>query len=133
FIELIKKYVEDNDIERPFDFVVKSVANKSGDKVRIIQAIDKRISIDEIAKMLNMKRGVLIDEIETIVNSGTKVNIDYYLNDILDEELIGYIYDYFRTAETDSIDTAFEEFKGDDVEPENIHLVRIKFMSELAN
>jgi ATP-dependent DNA helicase RecQ len=133
FTDVIKKYVEENDIERPTDFVVKSVVNKSGDKVRIIQAIDKRISIDEIAKMLGMKRGVLINEIETIVNSGTKVNIDYYLNDILDEDLIGDIYDYFRTAETDSLDAAFEEFKGDDVEPENIHLVRIKFMSELAN
>ena len=133
FTEVIKKYVEENDIERPTDFVVKSVVNKSGDKVRIIQAIDKRISIDEIARMLNMKRGVLINEIETIVNAGTKVNIDYYLQDILDEDLIGDIYEYFRTAETDSLDDAFEEFKGDDVEPENIHLVRIKFMSELAN
>ena len=133
FTDVIKKYVEENDIERPTDFVVKSVVNKSGDKIRIIQAIDKRISVDEIAKMLNMKRGVLINEIETIVNSGTKVNIDYYLNDILDEDLIADIYEYFRTAETDSLDDAFEEFKGDDVEPENIHLVRIKFMSELAN
>ena len=133
FTDLIRKYVEENDIERPTDFVVKSVVNKSGDKIRIIQAIDKRISIDEIAKMLNMKRGVLINEIETIVNSGTKVNIDYYLTDILDEDLIADIYEYFRTAETDSLDDAFEEFKGDDVEPENIHLVRIKFMSELAN
>lgn len=133
FIDLIKKYVDDNDIDRPTDFVVKSVLNKSGDKVRIIQAIDKRISIDEIAKMLGMKRGALIDEIETIVNSGTKVNIDYYLNDIMDEELIGYIYDYFRTAPSDSLDAAFEEFKDDDVEIENIHLVRIKFMSEMAN
>jgi len=133
FTDVIRKYVDENEIERPTDFVVKSVVNKSGDKVRIIQAIDKRISIDEIAKMLGMKRGVLINEIETIVNSGTKVNIDYYLNDILDEDLINDIYEYFRTAETDSLDAAFEEFKGDDVEPENIHLVRIKFMSELAN
>jgi ATP-dependent DNA helicase RecQ len=133
FIELIKKYVDDNDIERPSDFVVKSVVNKSGDKVRIIQAIDKRISIDEIARMLNMKRGALINEIETIVNSGTKVNIDYYLNDVIDEDILGYIYDYFRTAETDSIDAAYEEFKDDDVDPENIQLVRIKFMSEQAN
>ena len=133
FLELIKTYVEDNDIDRPSDFVVKSVVNKSGDKVRIIQAIDKRISIDEIAKMLGMKRGVLINEIETIVNSGTKLNIDYYLNNIMDEELIGYIYDYFRTAKTDSLDDAFEEFKDDNVEIEDIHLVRIKFMSELAN
>src|ERR1041385_2096550 len=86
FIELIKKYVEENEIERPTDFMVRGVVNKSGDKVRIIQAIDKKISIDEIAKMLNMKRNILIQEIETIVNSGTKVNIDYYLREILDEE-----------------------------------------------
>lgn len=133
FIDAIKKYVDDNDIERPTDFVVKGVVNKSGDKVRIIQAIDKRISIDEIAKLLGMKRGQLINEIETIVNSGTKVNIDYYLKNIIDEELIGYIYDYFRTASSDSLDAAYEEFKDDDVDIENIHLVRIKFMSELAN
>jgi ATP-dependent DNA helicase RecQ len=133
FIEEIAKYVEDNDIDRPTDFVVKGVVNKSGDKVRIIQAIDKRISIDEIAKMLGMKRGQLIAEIETIVNSGTKVNIDYYLNNILDEELIGYIYDYFRAATSDSLDAAYEEFKNDDVDIENLQLVRIKFMSELAN
>ncbi len=133
FIDAIKKYVDDNDIERPTDFVVKGVVNKSLDKVRIIQAIDKRISIDEIAKLLGMKRGQLINEIETIVNSGTKVNIDYYLKNIIDEELIGYIYEYFRTAATDSLDAACDEFKDDDVDIENIHLVRIKFMSELAN
>lgn len=133
FVDAIAKYVKDNDIERPTDFVVKGVVNKSLDKVRIIQAIDKRISIDEIAKMLGMKRGQLINEIETIVNSGTKVNIDYYLKNIIDEELIGYIYEYFREAATDSLDAAYEEFKNDDVDIENIHLVRIKFMSEMAN
>jgi len=133
FINLIKKYVDENEIDRPYDFLVKGVVNKSGDKVRIIQAIDKRIGVDEIAKMLGMKRGQLINEIETIVNSGTKVNIDYHLNSILDEELLGYIYDYFRTASTDSIDAAFEEFKDDNVEPEDLQLVRIKFMSEMAN
>ena len=133
FVDAIAKYVKDNDIERPTDFVVKGVVNKSLDKVRIIQAIDKRISIDEIAKMLGMKRGQLINEIETIVNSGTKVNIDYYLKNIIDEELIGYIYEYFREASTDSLDAACEEFKNDDVDIENIHLVRIKFMSEMAN
>jgi ATP-dependent DNA helicase RecQ len=133
FVEAIAKYVDDNEIDRPTDFVVKGVVNKSGDKVRIIQAIDKRISIDEIAKMLNMKRGQLINELETIVNSGTKVNLDYYLNNIMDEELIGYIYDYFRSAPTDSLDAAYEEFKNDDVDIENLQLVRIKFMSELAN
>ncbi|MES2622703.1 MAG: DNA helicase RecQ [Bacteroidota bacterium] len=133
FIEAIKQYVEENDIERPTDFVVRGVVNKSGDKVRIIQAIDKKISIDEIAKMLGKKRTDLITELEAIVNSGTKLNIDYYLFNILDEDLVKDIYDYFRGAATDSLDAACEEFKNDDVEPENIQLVRIKFMSELAN
>jgi ATP-dependent DNA helicase RecQ len=133
FIEEIKKYVEENDIERPTDFVVKGVVNKSGDKIRIIQAIDKKISIDEIAKMLGKKRIDLIHELETIVNSGTKLNLDYYLETIIDEDLIADIYDYFRGAETDSLDDAYEEFKNDDVDVENLQLVRIKFMSELAN
>lgn len=133
FIEEIKKYVDENDIDRPTDFVVKGVVNKSGDKIRIIQAIDKKISIEEIAKMLGKKRTDLIHELETIVNSGTKLNLDYYLETIMDEDLIDDIYEYFRTAETDSLDDAFEEFKNDDVDVENLQLVRIKFMSELAN
>ncbi len=133
FIEMIKKYVDENEIDRPTDFVVRGVVNKSGDKIRIIQAIDKKISIDEIAKMLGKKRPELINELETIVNSGTKLNIDYYLFNIMDEELVGYIYDYFREAPTDSLDEAYEEFKDDEVETENLQLVRIKFMSELAN
>jgi ATP-dependent DNA helicase RecQ len=133
FIEEIKKYVEENDIDRPTDFVVKGVVNKSGDKIRIIQAIDKKISIDEIAKMLGKKRPELIQELETIVNSGTKLNLDYYLEVILDEDLIKDIYDYFRKAQTDSLDDAYDEFKNDDVDIENLQLVRIKFMSELAN
>ena len=133
FIEAIKKYVEENDIERPTDFVVKGVVNKSGDKIRIIQAIDKKISIDDIAKMLGKKRSELIHELETIVNSGTKLNLDYYLETIIDEDLIEDIYEYFRTAPNDSLDAALEEFDKDDIEMENLQLMRIKFMSELAN
>lgn len=133
FIEAIKKYVEENDIDRPTDFVVKGVVNKSGDKIRIIQAIDKKIAIDEIAKMLGKKRAELIHELETIVNAGTKLNLDYYLETIIDEDLIEDIYEYFRTASSDSLDDAYEEFKNEDVEMENLQLVRIKFMSELAN
>jgi hypothetical protein len=133
FIELIAKYVEENEIDRPTDFVLKSVANKGTDKIKIIQAIDKRISIDEIAKTLGMKRGELINEIESIVNSGTKVNIDYYLNSIIDEELIEYIFEYFKNSETESLDAAADEFKNDDIEIEDLQLARIKFMSEMAN
>lgn len=133
FLDLIKKYVEDNDIDRPNDFVLKSVVGKGTDKIKIIHSIDKRISLDEVAKTLGMKRGDLITELETIVNSGTKLNIDYYLYDIMDEELVGYIFDYFREAQTDSLDAAYDEFKDDDVDIEQLQLVRVKFMSELAN
>jgi ATP-dependent DNA helicase RecQ len=133
FVDMIKQYVDEHEIDRPTDFVVKGVVNKSLDKVRIIQSIDKRISIEEIAKLLGMKRQQVIDEMEAIVHSGTKVNIDYYLNEIMDEDLIHDIYEYFRSAETDSLDDAYEEFKNDDVDVENLQLVRLKFMSELAN
>ncbi|MBS1613395.1 MAG: DNA helicase RecQ, partial [Bacteroidetes bacterium] len=127
FLDLIKKYVEDNDIDRPNDFVLKSVVGKGTDKIKIIHSIDKRISLDEVAKTLGMKRGDLINELETIVNSGTKLNIDYYLYDIMDEELVGYIFDYFREAQTDSLDAAYDEFKDDDVDIEQLQLVRVKF------
>ncbi len=133
FVDMIKQYVDEHEIDRPTDFVVKGVVNKSLDKVRIIQSIDKRISIEEIAKLLGMKRQQVIDEMEAIVHSGTKVNIDYYLNEIMDEDLIHDIYEYFRSAESDSLDSAYEEFKNDDVDVENLQLVRLKFMSELAN
>jgi len=133
FLKMIADYVEENEIDRPTDFVLKSVANKGTDKIKIIQAIDKRISIDEIAKTLGMKRGELINELESIVNSGTKINIDYYLNSIIDEELMGYIFEYFKNSETDSLDAAADEFKDDDIEMEDLQLARIKFMSEMAN
>lgn len=133
FIEMIKAYVEENEIDRPSDFVVKSVASKSADKVKIIQAIDKRLSVEEIARTLNMKRGELINEIESIVHSGTKLNLDYYLTDLIDEDLLGDIYAHFRSSETDSLDAAYDEFKNDGIEQEDIQLVRIKFLSENAN
>lgn len=133
FIEMIRQYVEDNEIDRPTDFIVRSVANKSGEKIRIIQAIDKRISLDDLARTLGISRKDMIVELETIVHSGTKVNIDYHLNNIMDEELVKDIYDYFRSAETDSLEAAMDEFSNDGVEMDEIQLVRIKFMSELAN
>ncbi len=133
FIELIKKYVEDNEVDRPGDLVVKNIAAKSGEKVKIIQMVDKRLSVEEIAKNLNMKRTDLINELESVVNSGTKLNLDYYLNELLDEDLVKDIYDYFRTAKSDSLQEAYNEFEDDDVELENLQLVRIKFMSEMAN
>ena len=133
FLELIKQYVDDNDIDRPTDFIVKSVANKAGEKIKIIQAIDKRISLDDLARSLGISRKDMITELETIVHSGTKLNIDYHLNNTMDEDLVQDIYDYFRSSESDSLEAAMDEFSNDGVEVDEIQLVRIKFMSELAN
>ena len=133
FIELIEKYVDENNIERVQDFVMKSIVNKSGQKVNIITNIDKKLPLDDIAKSQSKKIEDLILEIENIVASGTKINIDYYLNTILDEDAQEEIYDYFlEDAETDNIQEAFEEFDGDYTEDE-LRLMKIKFMSEMAN
>ena len=132
FIELISKYVEDNNIERPQDFVVKSMVNKSGLKVHIIQNIDRKMPLEDIASSKGKSVDEIINEIEGIVGSGTKINIDYYINEQLDDEDQEDIYDYFLEAETDSLDEAYEEFEGD-YEEEQLRLMRIKFMSEMAN
>ncbi len=132
FLDLISKYVEDNEIERPQDFVVKSVVNKSGLKVHIIQNIDRKVPLEDIAKAKGKELPDVITEIEAIVGSGTRVSIDYYINDILDEDEQTDIYDYFMESETDEIDAAYEEFEGDFSE-EQLRLMRIKFMSEVAN
>ena len=133
FIKLIKDYVDEKEIIRPQDMVVKSVINKSGVKVYIIQSIDRKLSLDDIAQAKNMEFMELIDEIEAIVNSGTKLNIDYYLDEIMDEEKLEEIYEYFREAETESIDEALAELGEEYFSEEEIRLVRIKFFSELAN
>ena len=132
FIELISKYVEENDIDRPQDLVVKSIVNKSGLKVHIIMNIDRKLPLDDIAKAKGLKLNEVISEIESIVASGTKVNINYYIDDVLDEDVQEEIYEYFMEAETDSLEDAFKEFGGDYSE-EEIRLMRIKFMSEMAN
>ncbi|HIE15875.1 MAG TPA: RecQ family ATP-dependent DNA helicase, partial [Bacteroidales bacterium] len=132
FIDLIKKYVKDNEIERPQDIVVKSAVNKSGIKVFIIKAIDRKISLEEIAKTKDFDFLELLDEIESIIYSGTKLDIDYYLTEIMEPDKRDEIYEYFLQAETDSLDEAFEEF-GDFYTEEEIRLVRIKFLSEMAN
>ncbi len=133
FVEIIGEYVEEKEILRPLDMVVKSVVNKSGAKVYIIQNIDRQLSLDDIANAKNMELMDLIDEIEVIVNSGTKLNIDYYLNEIMDEEKLDEIFEYFREAETESIDQALSELGEEYFSEEEIRLVRIKFFSELAN
>ena len=133
FLDLIKKYVEENNIERVQDFVVKSIVNKSGKKVNIITNIDRKLPLEDIAKSQNKKIEELISEIENIVASGTKINIDYHLNNIIDEESQKEIYEYFlEDAETDNIKDAFDEFEGNYSE-EELRLMKIKFMSEMAN
>jgi len=132
FIALIKRYVEDNDIDRPQDVVMKSVVNKSGLKVQLIQNIDRKLPLDDIAGAQGKTVDEVIDEIEQIVTSGTRVNINYYIDDILDQDTQEDIYEYFSEAETDDLQAAYDEFDGDYSE-EELRLVRIKFMSEMAN
>ena len=132
FLALIQNYVEENDIERPQDMVVKSIINKSGLKVQLIQNIDRKLPLEDIGAAQGKSLPEVIDEIEAIVSSGTRVNINYYINDILDPENQEEIYDYFSEAETDEITDAYKEFDGDYSE-EELRLMRIKFMSEMAN
>jgi len=133
FIEFIAKYVAENNIERPQDMVVKSIVNKSGLKVYIIQSTDRKLPLEDIASAKGLNMPKLVAEIENIVYSGTKVNINYYLDDVLDEDQQEEILDYFKEdAETDSIEEAITEFDGD-YEEEDLRLMRIKFMSDFAN
>jgi len=134
FVELIAKYVEEKEIIRPQDMIVKSVVNKSGLKVYIIQSIDRKIPLDDIADAKGISMDQLLDEIEAIVNSGTKLNLDYYLNCVMDSEHQQDIYEYFREeAETESIEDAVNELGEDEYSIEDIRLMRIKFISELGN
>ncbi len=132
FISLIKKHCEENNIERPEDLRVRTVAKKSVIKVKIIQSIDRQVALDDIALAQGMDFDDLIDEIEAIVYSGTKINIDYFLNEVIDEDHIADIYDYFKESETDNIEAAMEEL-GNDYSEEEIRLVRIKFLSDMGN
>jgi ATP-dependent DNA helicase RecQ len=133
FVAAIAKYVEENEIERPMDMVVKTVANKSVLKVYIITSTDKKIPLNDIAKAKGLSMDELIKEMEMIVFSGTRLNIDYYLEDILDEDSIEEIYDHFMDeAEEGTLEEAVQEF-GADYSEEEIRLVRMKFMSEVAN
>jgi ATP-dependent DNA helicase RecQ len=132
FVELIKNYVEDNSIERPNDMVVKSLVNKSGMKVQLIQNIDRKLPLEDIGHSQGKTLVQVIEEIEAIVSSGTRVNINYYIDDILDSDNQEEIFDYFIEAETDQIMDAYNEFDGDYSEDE-LRLMRIKFMNEYAN
>ena len=133
FIDLIKRYVEEKEIIRPQDMVVKGVANKSNNKIFIIQSIDRKMDFEDIARARNLDMDELLSEIEAIVNSGTRLDIQYYLNTIMDEDKVEDIYLYFKEdAETDSLDAAIDEL-GSEYSEEEIRLVRIKFISEVAN
>lgn len=132
FYELIKRHCEENEIERPEDMRIRTVANKSKLKVSIIQGIDRKVNLEDLAEAQNIDFDALLDEIDAIVYSGTKLDIDYYVKEILDEDQIQEIYQYFRESESDNIDVALDEF-GDEYEEDELRLVRIKFLSELAN
>ena len=131
FIKLISRHVEENEIERPEDLVVRAVPSKSNIKIAIIHAIDRKIPLEEIAKSKMMEFDELLDEIEAIVNSGTKINLNYYIDDILDEEQQTDICDYFRESESGDLSDAYKEF-GDEFREEDIRLMRIKFMSDMG-
>lgn len=133
FIDCIKSYVEENDIERPQDMVVKTVANKSSNKVYIIQSIDRKLPIDDIASAKGLKVEELLTEIETIVESGTRVDLNYYLNDLLDEYQEEELDEFFRESEEGSFEEARAEFEEDEYTDEELRLFRIKFISEVAN
>ena len=133
FISTIKSYVEEYDIIRPVDFTMKSVANKSKNKVLIIQSIDKKVPFEDIADTLNINMEALLHEMYMIVQSGTKLNINYYLDDNLDEEVIEEITDYFMEATSDNPEEAHNELGEEDYTLEEILLVRLKFLSDLAN
>lgn len=133
FVKLIKKHVIENEIERPEDLRVRSVANKSKLKVSIIQAIDRKIALDDIAESKGLDFDELLDEIEAIVNSGTKINIDYFLVQIMDDDRIEDAFEYFKEAESDDINDALKELGENDYTEEEIRLIRIKFISEMGN
>ena len=132
FCDLIKKHCEENEIERPEELRVKTVAKKSILKVKIIQSIDRKIDLEEISKAQGIDFFDLLDEIEAIVYSGTKLNIDYFIEEVMDEDMVEDIYEYFRESDTDDLDAAMDEL-GEDYSEENIRLVRVKFISEMAN
>ena len=132
FCALIKRHCEENEIDRPEDFRVRTVANKSKLKVSVISAIDRKVALDDLAISRGVEFEELLEEVESIVYSGTKLNIDYFLEEIMDEENIQEIYDYFKNSDTDSINAAMDEL-GADYSEEEIRLVRVKFISEMGN
>ena len=133
FVELIAKYVEENEIERPEDLVVRTVANKSKLKVFIIQSIDRKLPFEDIADSKGLEVKEVISEVEAIINSGTRLNIDYYIDDVLDEEHQEEVFEYFRETHEDSVEKAIGELGEDEYTEEDIRLMRIKFISDMGN
>ena len=134
FVDLIRKHVRDNDIERPEDLRVRTIANKSKLKIEIIQAIDRKVALDDLAESKGMDFFDLLSEIDAIVYSGTKLNIDYFLEEVMDHEVIDEIFDYFKNeSESDDVETALRELGEDDYSEEEVRLVRIKFLSDISN
>lgn len=133
FVDAIKKYCTENEIERPMDITIKTVANKSKTKVNIITSIDRKIPLEDIAKGNDLTMGELLEELDGIVGSGTKLGLDYYLNKVVDEYVRETVVEYFKDAETDSIDIAYQELKDDEITWEEIQLMRLKFLSDYAN
>ena len=129
---MIKRHCDENDIERPEDLRVRTVAKKSMLKVKIIQSIDRQVALDDIANAQGLEFEELLDELEAIVYSGTKINIDYFLEEVMDDDHVDDIFDYFSESDTDSLNAAMDEL-GDEYSEDEIRLVRIKFLSEVAN
>ncbi len=133
FIDLITKYVDENEIETDKDVVVKSTVNKSKIKIYIIQQIDRKVDLEEIAEAKGLTLVDLVEEVEHICYSGTRLNLDYYIDQIIDEDRQEEIFEYFMRADTDNIAVALKEFDSDDFTEQELRLMRIKFLSEVAN
>jgi ATP-dependent DNA helicase RecQ len=132
FVDVIRRHVEANEIQRPEDLRVRTVPSKSNVKIFLIQGIDRKIALDELAESKGLEYSELLDELESIVETGTKINIGYFLDDILDEDQQEEIMDFFRQSEEDDIEEAIQEL-GEDYTEEEIRLVRVKFLSEMGN
>jgi ATP-dependent DNA helicase RecQ len=132
FVDYIAKFVTDNNIERPLDIVLKGNAEKSARKVGIILNIDKRVDLTDIAKQLGVGFEELVDELEQIVNTGTKLNLRYFLDQFLEEDLQQEVFDFFRKSEEDNLESAFNHFDGE-YTPEELQLLRIQFLSDMGN
>jgi ATP-dependent DNA helicase RecQ len=132
-VQLISTYVKENEIERPMNMVVKSIVNKSTQKVHIIQSVDRKISLQDIANARALTMDQLIEEMEAIVYSGTRLDISYYIDDVVDEDIQDEIFNYFRNAETDSMQAAIEELADEEIGEFELRLVRLRFISENAN